>query len=638
MVGLAIPAAAAAWVTAVYLRVLPLGLCGIAVLILELLALEACLRVRPKMRKGVVTALAAFSLAFSAAIVVGKHIHVLGSSIYTDTIESSYIEPYALADLGALFVITAVVMLLSYALYSVVLCPQGKRQLTAHDSDVSPKRGSWWRKASDEAFDVQSIDKRVFLGCFVIMIACWAPYLLAYWPGFAFMDVDWTLQQVLGQVAYSNQQPLALLSFTIALKVCYKICAMFGGDLTQACGLYCMLQMTFMSLCFSWQFSLLVRRLQLRSWIALLLSLVFGALSYIATYSIALWKDPVFSVALMTASVMLIDFAITRGTCIRTWRWFVMFFIVDVITSLFRNNGFYISIFLAVVLFVMVVAETKKKRGKHVGEFSSDRLNALTKRLFATVGAAVLVSFIVLVPVYKIIGVAPSPPAENYAIPLAQMARVAALDGSMSESDAAYMNEMLPLDEYAAKYRPACIDRLKWDEEFNASVITGGRFFSHWVSMLVRNPGIYVDAWVMQTFGYWTVNVPAAYEYNSNITGGMPANLSSDASMKITLDYQNIFGTDAASTMLPVLANSVPCGIIVWALIYLVVVLLLSRHQLWLLGLIPALGLIGTLLIASPIWYWPRYIAAVQFLIPTFLGMFYALARQSRLRGKPSKD
>ena len=43
-----------------------------------------------------------------------------------------------------------------------------------------------------------------------------------------------------------------------------------------------------------------------------------------------------------------------------------------------------------------------------------------------------------------------------------------------------------------------------------------------------------------------------------------------------------------------------------------------------LLALAPSLGLIATLLLASPIWYWPRYGAAVQFLLPVYL-MFFLL-------------
>lgn len=37
--------------------------------------------------------------------------------------------------------------------------------------------------------------------------------------------------------------------------------------------------------------------------------------------------------------------------------------------------------------------------------------------------------------------------------------------------------------------------------------------------------------------------------------------------------------------------------------------------------------LIASLLVASPIWYWERYGAAMQFLIPFFISMPFAMAK-----------
>lgn len=91
---------------------------------------------------------------------------------------------------------------------------------------------------------------------------------------------------------------------------------------------------------------------------------------------------------------------------------------------------------------------------------------------------------------------------ESLGIPLNQMARVVALDGDMSDSDRAYMDELLPIEEYRSKYRPCCTDLLKWDANFNGAALDEG-FLSHWLSMLVRNPPCvlrrvgHADLWVL---------------------------------------------------------------------------------------------------------------------------------------------
>lgn len=41
----------------------------------------------------------------------------------------------------------------------------------------------------------------------------------------------------------------------------------------------------------------------------------------------------------------------------------------------------------------------------------------------------------------------------------------------------------------------------------------------------------------------------------------------------------------------------------------------------WVLFLVPSLALVGTLVVVSPIWYWPRYGAALQFLIPLYIAI-----------------
>lgn len=47
-------------------------------------------------------------------------------------------------------------------------------------------------------------------------------------------------------------------------------------------------------------------------------------------------------------------------------------------------------------------------------------------------------------------------------------------------------------------------------------------------------------------------------------------------------------------------------------------------------GLVPSWGHVATLLIASPIWYWPRYAFALQCLVPFYLVLFTCV-KQNRL-------
>lgn len=158
--------------------------------------------------------------------------------------------------------------------------------------------------------------------------------------------------------------------------------------------------------------------------------------------------------------------------------------------------------------------------------------------------------------------------------------------------------------------------------------------WEHWFSMLVRNPNAFFQAWELQTFGFWTVNTEQQAGWSWNISGGVPRNANPDfvgelANFDIS---SNPMALDEKWTALfPIDSWSVPIGWLFWLVVYLVCCLGISKRGSWLLFLMPSLILLGTLAIASPIYYWPRYGAALQFLIPFFLLLFVFLFRNARV-------
>ena len=131
---------------------------------------------------------------------------------------------------------------------------------------------------------------------------------------------------------------------------------------------------------------------------------------------------------------------------------------------LLRNNGLYICAALFVVLAIVVA----------LGRLGCIAPMKPASRLAVSLGFALVTCLVITGPVYSALGVVPSEDVESVGIPLAQMARVAALDGDMSESDRSYMNELLPLDRYKEVYHPSIIDPLKWNDDFNSDHLKDG--------------------------------------------------------------------------------------------------------------------------------------------------------------------
>lgn len=277
---------------------------------------------------------------------------------------------------------------------------------------------------------------------------------------------------------------------------------------------------------------------------------------------------------------------------------------------LLRNNGLYICVALFVVLAIVVAL---------------DRLGCVApmksaSRLAVSLGFALVTCLVITGPVYSAMGVVPSEDVESVGIPLAQMARVAALDGDMSESDRSYMNELLPLDRYKEVYLPSCIDPLKWNEDFNAERLKD-EFWTHWASMLSRSPSIYFEAWELQTFGFWAPNVKGADGLPENFLMGVPYNLVADAKASTGVTFRNLLAPlgDGVDVAIGLSAWSISGAVVFWLLMFSAVLLVSRGRSRFALPLLPFLLLYGTLFIASPIWYWPRYIVAAQFGLPAVL-------------------
>ena len=146
--------------------------------------------------------------------------------------------------------------------------------------------------------------------------------------------------------------------------------------------------------------------------------------------------------------------------------------------------------------------------------------------------------------------------------------------------------------------------------------------------MLVKNSRVYFKAWKMPTFGYWTVNHPSVVFHQGNISGGVPRTADDPREApSLGIEPKNLLGNDLACSILPYGTYSIPIGWLTWLLLFVSMVFALAKKTKWILPLIPSLALILSLLIASPIWYWERYAAALQFLLPFYITMLSVIPK-----------
>lgn len=523
--------------------------------------------------------LSVYAFLLSAAVVVGRQMRT--SAPYEGLISENYFIPFSVSDLFLLILFAAFFFLVFGVLHCAASIADTPREISEKDSVG-------------------------FFPVFLLICLLWLPYLLTYWPGFLFADTENSILQAVGLEPLNNRNPLL---YTIFIRLCILIAGGFRtGDLTASMALCSIFQMLYVSACLS--FMICHVTLGLKKFWPWLLALLFGLSPYFAALSIAGWKDPVFCASVAAYSVLMFDFARSRGAAAKFRRWRILWCFLSVMILFWRNNGFCVVGFS--LLFSLVFTLINRK-------------DAVLRRLFLRLSAAsaafLLLWGTVVVPVYKLMGIG-TPKEEMAGMMLNQMACTAAYGGEMSLEEAEYLDSLIPMELYPEIYRPCCVDMLKWDSHFNYGALEGSRFLRVWASLGLKNPKLYLEAWAMESYGFWTVNHREINLNRTNISYGVP--LSGEARIgSYTVSFRNLLGNDRFTEIFPKDSWSVPVGIINWAIFFIFLSVIKRDRGILSLALAPQIGISLGLIAATPIYYLPRYGASAQYLIPLYLLIFF---------------
>lgn len=562
--------------------------------------------------------LAIFTAVLCLVLLAGGHIHFSGN-FHANQFQNR-IEPYTPWDILTLVLPFPVLWLLCTWVY--------RRLVPASDSE---------RTLGHPLFPLTGVDWRPVMILAAIMFAAWLPYLLAYWPGLVFGDSVRSINQVLGGEDLSNHDPVL---YTLFVGACLNAGQALFGDHTAGVAIYSIAQMATMAACLAYLSVWIVSHLGLKRWWLVVFVILFAGTPYIAEYSIAMWKDPLFSCALVMLTLCLANLIIDleSGVELHARPWSLGLCALAVVFT--RNNGLFICLVVAVVLAVVLVAHGAVQLRPYL-RVSASCLS------WVILAAAIALGYVITGPVFSALGYNTESTVESAGVLVSQMARVAATDGVMTSSDEEYLDELYPIEDYARDYPPSCIDTLKWSPNFDEDVLDDD-LIGHWLALGVENPLTYLEAWELQTAGFWTFGYDGFS--TDNVMVGVPYNLTDNVGAgheegdvgepSTESSAQGAGGADRPQTakalksryginlqgLLPaelrgaLVADewSVPAGWILWLMVFALICLAGSQRLSWALVLVPGLALMATLVLASPIIYWPRYALACQLLLPFF--------------------
>ncbi len=337
--------------------------------------------------------------------------------------------------------------------------------LTAlRDGGVKSRAG---RKEYDSPF--------VFAFYAVVIILCWIPIFLAYYPSVFAYDAEGQLYQVMAQ-DYSTHHPLI---HTLFLGAFFKLGEKLPGSYSSGMALHSIVQLFFMAMILGYVLTVLYR--ERTSWVMRIALLLFYAFFPVnSVLAVSTTKDVLFS-GLVLLYVVMSDRWFGQEDDTKGFGWKFVFF--SVLMLLFRNNAIYA--WAVCQPFLLFFA---RKKG-------------LLKR-YAVIAAATLFLFgIGSAGLKTAVSAQSGSPREMLSVPLQQMARTRVMHET--EIDAAMRRRLdayLPSEWVFAAYNPYLADPVK-----NRAIIHDdpAGLIRTWAQLGMQFPLTYVDAFLDNSIGYW---------------------------------------------------------------------------------------------------------------------------------------
>ena len=432
------------------------------------------------------------------------------------------------------------------------------------------------------------------------LLLAWSPYLLALCPGAILPDTTGSIDQILGYMPLSSHHPVV---FTLLLGLFVKAPIPLG--ITGKVYLFSLFQAT----CLAASAAYLVLWLRKRGMgaVGLALSLAYVALVPVfPVYAMSVQKDTLFSVLVLLLSLRLADYG---KDCVREGRLWgakeTVLVLLMVGVAVMRGNGMLAALGSAAALVVL-----------------GWRNPAARKRVIA-VAASFAICFAAVFSLLGHIALA-TESAEWFGVPLQQLSRVIALDGPMSDEDRQVMDRIMPLADYQSVYTPALVDSVKWSPNFDEQYLSEHKrdFLMVWARNLPANLGIYVDAYVLDTFGYWVPGFRSDYGYLDTYV----------VSNGYGIGRRDLFAALFGGTLAQNITKScvyLASGTLLWLVLFGGwLAHAYSKPLVTALLFVPALFSFAGIMVASPVAFSLRYVLAFAFGLPAYLGIGLISSKQ----------
>lgn len=442
---------------------------------------------------------------------------------------------------------------------------------------------------------------KFFIVFWILIVIPYFLYLLTYAPGAVLGDSFASITQGLGEVPYNNHHPVL---YSMFVGVFMKIGTLFGSN-NVGVMLYSTAQLIIISGIIAY-FLLWMKKHNIKLIYILFTYLFFVANTVFAAYSIIMWKDPLFCGFVFLMCLYLYDIAHKNGEQLKNFTGIAKFVILMFLIAFFRNNG----LFIAAAIYIALLLTYRTKL------LIFNIINTIT----------ILVIIIIQGPIYTKLGII-SPAEESFGIPLQQTARVIAHDGNITEEQKTFLNQILPLERWKENYQPCLADPIKWHPEFNKQFLSENKiqYIKVWLKMLPSNFGEYVKAYLMETYGFWSIETKNAYGFVDTyiLENNYDIERRDCIKMLTGSSIENLYSTP----------DFLGSGTLFWIMSLSIILLIATKKSKYILTLLPCIIGWSTIMIATPVAFSLRYVFMLAYALPLMIILPFMNKREEGVLG-----
>ena len=452
-------------------------------------------------------------------------------------------------------------------------------------------------------------NKHPFLFSLIVILICWLPYIIAYYPAILSPDPSYQIKQFFHipnkysdyaimldpKVTITNHHPVI---HTLLLGGWVKLGTLINNVNLGLFG-YSIMQILILSSVLAYTIKFLKKQ-KINDTYLFLILLIYSFVPVFPFYGMSAVKDVIFGSLIILYIITI--FNLSKSKEIRSID-ILKTIALCILLILFRNNGFHV-IFLSFP-FLFFLPQNFKTRLKLIIIY------------------ILIISFNftynqVILPYFKI---TPSSVRETLSIPFQQTARyVKEHDKEISEEEKKIIDKVLVYDTLKTRYNSNLADPVK--NKFNkyATKEDLNKYFKVWFQEFKNHPKTYIEATISNTYGYYfplKTNWVIYYKYDTRIVkDGFNYHYNN-----LSILRKILFGYGVSFLYLPVLGLLINIGFNVWLLLFMFTYLIYKKQYSKIAYLIPSFILVLVCL-ASPANCYFRYALPFIFALPLNFGLF----------------